>query len=156
MTSNRFTTGPRLQRPPRTCKKAKPTVIIIPPTPPPWPATITWQLHFEGNILGSDCEDTRTIVTPDTNFPVYEAQTVQLMTVGPNVFNATGHIRFEVDEDTGTYDLIYDLVGRFAIDPIWIALHTDAGFYMQGPPFDYPEKMLPCLTQIGTLTISGA
>jgi hypothetical protein len=156
MPTSKFASPPRRQRPPGACKKTPPAKIIIPPIPPPWPATITWQLHFQGTIFSFPADDVRTIITPDTNFPVYEAQTVQPMTIGPDTYNATGHIRFEVDEETGTYDLIYDLIGRFAIDPIWIALHTDAGLYMQGPPFNYPEKVLPCLTQIGNLTISGA
>jgi hypothetical protein len=156
MPSSKFASPPRRQRPPGPCHKTRPATIIIPPTPPPWPADITWQLHFEGTIFTFPADDNRAIVTPNTDDLFYEAQTVQPMTIGPQTYDATGHIKFTIHEETGTYDLIYDLVGRIGLNIIWIALHTDTGFYMQGPPFDYPEKLLPCLTQIGTLTISGS
>lgn len=156
MTSNRFTPGPRLQRPPGACKKKPVSPIIIPDNPPPWPTDITWQLNFSGTIFTFAANDVRTVVTPDDEFPLYRAESTQPMTIGPDTYDATGEMKFEVDEETGTYELTYTLIGRIALVIQWIALHTDTGFYMQGPPLTYPEKVLPCLTQTGTLTLSGA
>jgi len=136
MTGSKFSFHPRLQRPPKVCKK-----VVPPPIPPPtgcsdWPNELTWDMDFNLDYYG---------------IPVIFSPTMAIFRNGDWNYDGNTHQNVTIDGWPWDVDIFLDFHGTISTcifffqcsafftngnQPDWATGGFDAGPYIDppGPP----------------------